>query len=82
MARADLGAPILVLMIIGMLVLPLPPLALDVLFTFNISLSLIVLLVVVYTLRPLNFSSFPTVLLIATMLRPSSGSGADRSTDP
>ena len=52
-----------------MLILPLPPMALDVLFTFNISLSLIVLLVVVYTLRPLNFSSFPTVLLIATMLR-------------
>ena len=60
-ARNDLGAPILVLLIIGMLVLPLPPMALDVLFTFNISLSLIVLLVVVYTLRPLNFSSFPTV---------------------
>ena len=68
-ARNDLGAPILVLLVLGMLVLPLPPLALDVLFTFNISLSIIVLLVVVYTLRPLNFSSFPTVLLIATMLR-------------
>ncbi len=68
-ARNDLGAPILVILVLGMLVLPLPPLALDVLFTFNISLGLIVLLVVVYTLRPLNFSSFPTVLLIATMLR-------------
>jgi len=68
-ARNDLGAPILVLLVLGMLVLPLPPIALDVLFTFNISLSIIVLLVVVYTLRPLNFSSFPTVLLIATMLR-------------
>ncbi|MFT5446399.1 MAG: flagellar biosynthesis protein FlhA [Gammaproteobacteria bacterium] len=68
-ARNDLGAPILVILIIGMLVIPLPSMALDLLFTFNISLSLIVLLVVVYTLRPLNFSSFPTVLLIATMLR-------------
>ncbi|MFT5173474.1 MAG: flagellar biosynthesis protein FlhA, partial [Gammaproteobacteria bacterium] len=68
-ARNDLGAPILVILIIGMLVIPLPSIALDLLFTFNISLSLIVLLVVVYTLRPLNFSSFPTVLLIATMLR-------------
>jgi len=68
-ARNGLGAPVLVILILGMLVLPLPPLALDALFTFNISLSLVVLLVVVYTLRPLNFSSFPTVLLIATMLR-------------
>jgi flagellar biosynthesis protein FlhA len=68
-ARNDLGAPILVILVLAMLVLPLPPLALDVLFTFNISLALIVLLVVVYTLRPLNFSTFPTVLLIATMLR-------------
>ena len=69
LVRNDLGAPVLVLLVLGMLVLPLPPIALDVLFTFNISLSIIVLLVVVYTLRPLNFSSFPTVLLIATMLR-------------
>jgi flagellar biosynthesis protein FlhA len=68
-ARNDLGAPVLVILVLAMLVLPLPPLALDVLFTFNISLALIVLLVVVYTLRPLNFSTFPTVLLIATMLR-------------
>jgi len=68
-ARTDLGTPMLVLLIIGMLVLPLPAMALDVLFTFNISLALVVLLVVVYTLRPLEFSTFPTVLLIATMLR-------------
>ena len=69
LARNDLGAPLLVILVLAMLVLPLPPFALDVLFTFNISLSLIVLLVVVYTERPLNFSSFPTVLLVATMLR-------------
>ena len=67
--RNDLGAPILLLMVLGMLFLPIPTLALDVLFTFNISLSLIVMLVVIYTLRPLDFSVFPTVLLIATMLR-------------
>ncbi len=67
--RNDLGAPILLLMILGMLFLPIPTIALDVLFTFNISLSLIVLLVVIYTLRPLDFSVFPTVLLIATMMR-------------
>ncbi len=64
-----LGAPIVLLMILGMVVLPLPPIALDVLFTFNIALSLIVLLVVVYTLRPLDFGVFPGLLLIATLLR-------------
>lgn len=63
------GAPILVVTILSMVILPLPPLALDVLFTFNISLSLIVLLAVVYTRRPLEFAVFPTVLLIATLLR-------------
>ena len=52
-----------------MMVLPIPTIGLDLLFTFNIALSLIVLLVTVYTRRPLEFSSFPTVLLVATMLR-------------
>ncbi|HAD08130.1 MAG TPA: flagellar biosynthesis protein FlhA [Porticoccaceae bacterium] len=66
---AGAGAPILVVTILSMVILPLPPLALDVLFTFNISLSLIVLLAVVYTRRPLEFAVFPTVLLIATLLR-------------
>jgi len=64
-----LGAPIVLMMILGMVVLPLPPIALDVFFTFNIALSLIVLLVVVYTLRPLDFGVFPGLLLIATLLR-------------
>jgi len=50
-------------------VIPLPPLALDVLFTFNIALSLVVILVAVYTPRPLEFAVFPTVLLVATLLR-------------
>ncbi len=64
-----LGAPILVIMILGMVIVPLPAFALDILFTFNISFSLIVLLVVIYALRPLDFAVFPTVLLVATMLR-------------
>jgi flagellar biosynthesis protein FlhA len=64
-----LAAPILILMILGMMVLPLPAFALDVLFTFNIALSLIVLLVAVYTRKPLEFAAFPTVLLVTTLLR-------------
>ncbi|MBX2878894.1 MAG: flagellar biosynthesis protein FlhA [Granulosicoccus sp.] len=66
---SGLGAPFLVLLILVMMVLPIPAIGLDLLFTFNIALSLIVLLVTVYTRRPLEFSSFPTVLLVATMLR-------------
>lgn len=68
-ARNGLGAPVLVVVILSMVVVPLPPFALDIFFTFNICLSMVVLLVVVYTLRPLDFAIFPTVLLIATMLR-------------
>ena len=64
-----LGAPLLLVILLAMLVLPLPPFALDVFFTFNIALSLIVVLAAVYTLRPLDFSVFPTVLLITTLLR-------------
>ncbi len=64
-----LGAPVLLLMMMAMIVVPLPPLLLDMLFTFNISLALIVLLVSIYTLRPLDFALFPTVLLITTLLR-------------
>jgi flagellar biosynthesis protein FlhA len=67
--RNGLGAPILIMVILAMLVLPLPPLLLDIFFTFNIALSLIVLLVVVYALRPLDFAVFPSFLLIATLLR-------------
>ena len=68
-ARNGLGAPILVLVMLSMLVLPLPPIALDLLFTFNIALSLIVLLVVVYSLKPLDFAVFPSFILVATLLR-------------
>jgi flagellar biosynthesis protein FlhA len=68
-ARNGLGVPILVMVILAMMVLPLPAFLLDVLFTFNISLSLMVLLAVIYVRRALEFASFPTVLLGATLLR-------------
>ncbi|MFZ9337571.1 MAG: flagellar biosynthesis protein FlhA [Limnohabitans sp.] len=64
-----LGIPVLVLMIMAMLVLPLPPLFLDFLFTFNIVASLVIIMIAINTRKPLDFSSFPTVLLFATMLR-------------
>ena len=64
-----LAAPLLVVMIIGMMILPLPPILLDLLFTFNIALSLMVLLAAVYANRPLDFAAFPSVLLLTTLLR-------------
>lgn len=64
-----LGIPVLVLLIMAMLVLPLPPLLLDFLFTFNIVISLVIIMIAINTRKPLEFSSFPTVLLFATMLR-------------
>ncbi|WP_220720979.1 flagellar biosynthesis protein FlhA [Agarivorans litoreus] len=63
------GTPMVVLATLGMVVLPMPAWLLDILFAFNISLALVVLLVAVYTKRPLDFAVFPTVLLIATLLR-------------
>ncbi|HVL75910.1 MAG TPA: flagellar biosynthesis protein FlhA [Noviherbaspirillum sp.] len=64
-----MAAPILIVMILAMMVLPLPPFALDILFSFNIALAIIVLLTSLYTVRPLDFMVFPTVLLVSTMLR-------------
>jgi flagellar biosynthesis protein FlhA len=64
-----LGAPLLLLAVLAMIVLPLPPLALDALFTFNIALSLLVVMAVVNVARPLDFGIFPTLLLVATLLR-------------
>jgi len=64
-----IGTPILIVAALAMIVLPLPPLMLDVLFSFNIALALVVLLVTVYTKRPLDFGIFPSVLLVATILR-------------
>jgi flagellar biosynthesis protein FlhA len=68
-ARNGLGVPVMVMMVLAMMVLPLPAFLLDVLFTFNITLSLIILLAVIYVRRALEFASFPTVLLGATLLR-------------
>ena len=69
LGKAELGAPLVIVMILAMLMLPLPVFLLDLLFTFNIAFSLIILLVVVYTLKPLEFAAFPTVILLATLLR-------------
>ena len=66
---ATAGVPLAILAMLAMVVVPLPPLLLDVLFTFNIVLSLVVILAVVYVMRPLEFAIFPTVLLLATLLR-------------
>jgi flagellar biosynthesis protein FlhA len=63
------GVPVVIVAMLAMMTLPVPPLVLDVMFTFNIALALVVLLVAVYALRPLEFALFPTVLLVATMLR-------------
>ena len=68
-AMPAIGAPIMVLATLAMVVLPIPPFLLDLFFTFNIALAMVVLLVTVYTRRPLDFAAFPTVLLIATLLR-------------
>jgi len=68
-ARSGLGAPILLVMMLAMVIVPLPPIALDMFFTFNITLSLAILMVTVYALRPLDFGVFPTVLLVTTLLR-------------
>ena len=75
---AGLGTPAVVLLILAMMTLPLPPLALDVLFSFNIAISLIVVLVSVYVLRPLDFAAFPTVLLVATLMRLALNVGSTR----
>ena len=67
--RAGLGVPAGVLAVLAMVILPLPPMALDILFTFNIALSIIILMAVFYVSRPVEFGVFPTVLLVATLLR-------------
>ncbi len=69
MLRHGLGAPLVVLAMLAMVVVPLAPPVLDALFSFNIAISLVVLLAVVYVQRPLEFTIFPIVLLMTTMLR-------------
>jgi len=65
----QLAAPLVIVLILAMMVLPLPVILLDLLFTFNIALSMMVLLAAMQTTRPLEFSAFPTVLLLTTLLR-------------
>ena len=67
--KGYIGIPIVLLMVLAMVILPLPPLLLDTLFTFNIVLAILVLLVSTTAKRPLDFSVFPTILLVATLLR-------------
>ena len=64
-----IAAPIIIIMMLSMMVLPLPAFVLDIFFSFNIALSIIVLLTSLYTIKPLDFMAFPTVLLVSTMLR-------------
>ncbi|MGZ8156148.1 MAG: flagellar biosynthesis protein FlhA [Burkholderiales bacterium] len=64
-----LGGPLLIVMILAMMILPLPPFLLDLLFTFNIAFAVMVLLTGMYTVKPLEFAIFPTVLLVTTLLR-------------
>ncbi len=67
--RTGLGAPMIILLLLMMIIVPLPAIMLDLLFTFNIAISLIILLVVVYTMKPLDFAVFPSVILVTTLLR-------------
>jgi len=69
LTRGNLGVPVMLMGLLGMMILPMPAFLLDVFFTFNITLSIVILLVCVYALRPMEFASFPTVLLVATLLR-------------
>jgi len=64
-----MAGPVLILMVLAMMVLPLPAFMLDLFFTFNISLSIMILLVAMFTKKPLDFAAFPAVLLFATLLR-------------
>ena len=66
---AALGAPVAVLLVLSMMVLPLPPFALDLLFTFNIAMAVMVMMVAAHMIRPLDFAAFPTVLLLTTLMR-------------
>ncbi len=69
LSRMGFGVPLLVIALLAMVVVPLPPFLLDAFFTFNITLSLIIMLAVIYVTRPLDFAVFPTVLLGVTLLR-------------
>ncbi len=66
---SGLGVPIAVLALLAMVTIPLPPFLLDIFFTFNIALSLVVLMLTLYAKRPLDFAIFPTIILLATLFR-------------
>ena len=65
----SLAVPLLIFMVLAMMIIPLPPFLLDLAFTFNIALALIVLMASAYTRRPLDFAAFPIVLLLTTLMR-------------
>ena len=65
----NIAIPFMLIVLLGMMTLPIPVFLLDVFFTFNIALSLVIILVAIYALRPMDFAAFPTVLLVATLLR-------------
>ena len=69
LTQGNVAIPLILMAILGMMILPVPAFLLDLLFTFNIALALVVLLVCVYSLRPMDFSVFPTILLISTLMR-------------
>jgi len=68
-ASKGIAAPVIIIMLLAMMILPLPAFILDIFFSFNIALSIIVLLTSLYTVKPLDFMAFPTILLVSTMLR-------------
>ncbi|MFO7788051.1 MAG: flagellar biosynthesis protein FlhA [Halospina sp.] len=65
----NIAIPFMLMVLLGMMTLPIPVFLLDVAFTFNIALSLVIILVAIYAMRPMDFAAFPTVLLVATLLR-------------
>lgn len=67
--QGNMGVPLLVMVMLGMMTLPVPAFLLDLFFTFNIVISIVVLLICVYALRPLDFAIFPSILLVTTLLR-------------
>lgn len=67
--EGNLAIPVMLMILLGMMTLPMPTILLDTFFTFNIALAIVVLMVAVYALRPLDFAIFPSILLVATLLR-------------
>src|SRR3546814_3694607 len=69
LSSRNIAGPLIIVMLLAMMILPLPAIALDVLFSFNIALSIMVLLIGLQTSNPLDFLDFPSVLLVTTMMR-------------